>query len=240
MDYKDYLKRKKLSKNTKEAYLSDIRAFELYLDNKGIDDTDKSDIIKYIISLREENYSESSIARKVAALKSYFYYAINLGLISRDPTFEIESPKVSRNRDIKTLSEAEINVLMEKPTLLYGNKLKGLRDTLLFELLYRTGINITELLNKKIEDINTDIGYINYNDKYLKLDIEIIEIAVSYINIISKKYPKNIFLFINLNGQQLTRQGVWKIFNYYSKKLEFDDNISPQTLLNTHNIKFRR
>lgn len=240
MGYEDYLKRNNFSENTRYAYLKDLEIFEEYLNGKKLNETDRSDIIRYIIDLRENNYSESSIARKVAALKSYFYFAINMGLVPRDPTFEVDSPKLNKNKDIKTLTDIEVNDLINKPMELYGEKIKGLRDMLLFTLIYETGINISDILNIKISDVNIEIGYLNYKNEYLKLSEVVLNLNKKYFKLINEKYPKNNYLFINMNGEQLTRQGLWKVFNFYSKKLNFEKNISPQVLLNTHYSKYNR
>lgn len=232
MDYKSYLERN-FSSNTIEAYIRDKYLFEKFLGLKKINEVNKSDILKYIIHLRERGYSENSITRKIASLRNYFYFALNIGEIKVDPTFDMELPKIKYNRPKNRLDEDIIRRMIEIPLELYGENLKGLRDRFLLELIYETGINISDILEKEITDLNIEIGYIIDNDEYIKLNKDLIYYGKKYKELLIEKFPENIFLFVNLQGNILTRQGLWKIFKNYSNEIDIELNIKPQEFLNS-------
>lgn len=234
MNYKEYLERKAFSDNTKEAYLKDKILFEEFLGEKTIAETERADVIKYMIFLQRKNYSESSIARKIASLKNYFYYALNMDIVKRDPTFDIDIPKVTRIKKEDPLAIEVIDEFIELPLKIHGSSLKGKRDYLIFSLLFLTGINSTDLLEKEISDIDLELGYFLCKKEYVELDKNILNESKEYIALLRDKYPENNYLFVNMYGNKLTRQGLWKIFKSYSKEMDRGYSITSQTLINNH------
>lgn len=229
MDYIDYLYSKKFTTNTINSYLYDLGLFEEFLGDRDINDTEKSDILKYMVYLSNKDYSEKSIARKVTALKSYFYYAMNMGLVERDPTFQVSTPRIEQNFNKEIYSLKELELFINYPLENGDRNIKSMRDFLIFNILFYTGINLTDLLTKKIEDLDMSLGFIVHKDRYIFLNEDILITCRDYVALLIEKYPENIFLFVNMRGEQLTRQGAWKIFHHYSKLA--DIKVGAQNLI---------
>ncbi len=235
--FKSYLEnKKKCSKNTLEAYLRDVNQFILYCSQNGaksIETVNKDYITKYIEYVTFIGKSDSTKVRIIASLHSYFNFLLIQGVINNDPTKDIKGPKTSRKIP-EVLDSKEILLLLAQPD---GTDYKSIRDRAMLELLYATGIKVSELIELKISDINSQIGIIHmHNSKHERI-IPIYPAAnkhlTEYCNISRPALVQNSeeeHLFTNMNGQPLSRQGFWKIIKYYADKAGIKKDITPHTL----------
>jgi integrase/recombinase XerD len=157
----------------------------------------------------------------------------NEKLVNSNPSTHIEAPKVKRKLP-EVITITEIDVLLNQPDL---NDLKGIRDKAMLEILYATGIRVSELTNLKLEDVNLTLGYIKCcssdRQRIIPLGSQAIHSIKTYIDkvrMIMLKEPLEKSLFVNCNGMPMTRQGFWKIIKVYSKKAGICDNITPNIL----------
>lgn len=221
--YKTYLEvDKKFSRNTVDAYLLDINKFfnEMDIDLEGVD---KIKVIDYIILLQEENKSNSTISRAIASLRSFFNFCQNQGLLKENPTLDLTTPKVSR-KQLEFLSQEEVESLLNLPK---SKDLKALRDKALLEVLYSTGIRVSELISLRREDLEGE--WIVLEDRKIFIGENIRYMIEEYLLLRDKKHIKE-ELFTNNRGNKLTRQGVWKIVKHYGDMLGLNKAITPQVL----------
>ncbi len=244
-NYINKLRSKKLSENTINSYISDIKAFVSYIETEYTAfylEVKKTQVLTYLVDLQKKGKSSSTIARNISSLKNFYDFLREERIIIENPIQNIHSPRQIKKAPM-TLSEAEIIKLMNLPDT---NTFKGSRDSAMLELLYSSGIKVTELINIKLDDIifNASIILIGKNgeDKSLTTKsraVPIGKIALNAINDYISKFRVNKckedfnYLFINSSGEALTRQGVWKILKYYERKLEINHELSPQVLRNS-------
>ncbi len=242
-DFLEYLRTEKgYSDNTTAAYKNDLSQFYQYLrQNTGRDLTSwrqvgAETVEDYVDQMTaSSSYAPSSIARKVAALKSFFHHLESKKRIDEDPTADIDSPKVEK-RLPKTLSSADVESLLAAPQ--EGNSPKHLRDTALLHLLYATGMRVTELVSLRLEDINLEAGELECPGKdgqrrILPFDEETRQILTEYLEHGRPYLAKNEHehaLFLNHRGQQLTRQGLWLIIKAYARQADLSEAVTPHTL----------
>ena len=235
--FKAYLQNtKKCSKNTLDAYLRDVNQFILYCSQNGaknIEKVSQTYIIKYIEYLTFIGKSDATKTRIVASLHSYFNFLLSEGVISIDPTKDVKGPKnVRKMPDI--LDSKEIMNLLSQPN---GNDYKSIRDRAMLEVLYATGIKVSELIELSISDINLQIGIIHmHNSKHERI-IPLYPAAnkhlAEYCAIARPALIQNTneeHLFTNMNRQPMSRQGFWKIIKQYADKAGIKKDIAPHTL----------
>lgn len=235
--YEKYLRQRNLSENTIKSYILDIERFQDYLRDEyglGPDETKKAHILTYLVRLQKTGKSSSTIARTISALKSYFNFLKNDKVIKDNPALSIHSPKQIKKKPA-VLTEEEINNLMLVPD---KNKFKGIRDLAMLELMYSSGIKVSELINLKIKDANLQAGIISIEgdkERIIPLSQPAKEALVTYLNNFrSLKFNNdNDYLFVNVSGEPISRQGIWKILKAYQKKLDLDIDLSPQILRNS-------
>jgi integrase/recombinase XerD len=234
-DFIDDLKNeKKLSANTLESYNRDVKQFLHYLDLNEMDfkNVKKSHIISYVFFLQNEGKATSSISRSLASIRAFYHVQLKNRVIVYDPTINLESPKIEKKTP-STLTVAEMERVLSSPST---EEPKGIRDKAMLEILYATGIRVTELINLNTEDINLDLGYVKcLGNKERIVPIGKIAIAAleNYINNYREKFTKSKMensLFLNFHGQRMTRQGFWKIIKYYATQLGIEKEITPYTL----------
>jgi len=229
-------KEKKLSKNTLESYKRDISQYLEYLNNTGILDislTNKTTVITYLLNLQKNGKATSTISRNLASIRSFYKFMLLNKLIEVDPTINLETPKIER-RAPNTLTLQEVDTLLTQPL---EDTNKGSRDKAMLELLYATGIRVTELISLNVEDINLDLGFIICNSGSKERVIPIGSVAlnslIKYINDHRLNFIKNQneqSLFLNYYGNRLTRQGFWKIIKAYTEQAKIGKTITPHTL----------
>jgi integrase/recombinase XerD len=230
------------SGNTVSAYKNDLQQFDSYI--TGIAGNGKARewellerglILEYLVALKKKNYAEATVARKVAAIKSFFQYMQAEGLIRRNPAESLESPRVGRSLP-KPLSVTEVDELLEQP--MKRNTPEARRDRAMLELLYATGLRVTELVSLDVEDINMSGPYVRCMGKGSKeRTIPIHEQAAAavaeYLNdgrAALVKNRKESAMFVNRRGERLTRQGFWLILKQYAKQANIATPVTPHTL----------
>ena len=237
VQYESYLKKEKsLSSNTLECYMRDIRQYEDYMNSIGIDDislVNKSHIQSYLNKKEEEGTSPSTILRKLSSIRSYYKFLVQKNKIFQDPTEYLEGPKNQR-KPPSILTINEINKLMDQPQ---GDNPKAIRDKAMLELLYGTGIKVSELINLNIEDVDSKNGKIRCSSSNKERIVKVNNRALTFLKLYIKEARNQLIrnknekaLFVNLHGKRMTRQGFWKIVKFYTEKAEINKDITPHTL----------
>jgi integrase/recombinase XerD len=233
----DLVERRSVSQNTTSAYRTDLYQFRAFLTERGIAsclDVSHSGMLAFMLYLRERQYSNSTVARRTAAVKSFYSFLVAQKLLLSDPTEQIDSPKVDRDLP-KSLSPAQVDDLLELP--LREPTPERLRDKAMLELLYATGMRVSELVALNLRDRSErQIRCIGKGGKERKLPIEgsaqtaleeYLDIARGQLSRTSDE--KTDALFLNHRGKRLTRQGFWLILKNYAAELGLHD-LTPHTL----------
>jgi integrase/recombinase XerD len=230
------------SNNTIAAYRNDLTQFgEHMLDEAGSDEVDwgevnKEAIINYILDLKDREYASSTVARKVAAIKSFFHFLASEDIVADDPTATLDSPKVKKRLPV-TLSYEEVNRLLAAPG--GSDTTKTLRDRALLELLYATGMRVTEIVSLDLEDINLASATVRVTrgkggkERIIPIHARAVEALDAYLNKARLQLLKDASeraLFLNHRGERLTRQGLWLIIKYYVREAGIAGEVTPHTL----------
>ena len=231
----------KYSSNTTAAYRNDLNQFMSFVNNgqyasvNSWMDITPEIVDKYVDYMREQPYASSSVARKVAAVKSFFNYLYANNLVKENPTTNVDSPKVKK-RLPKTLSSEDVEKLLSAP--MQKRTPKNLRDMALLNMLYSTGMRVTEVVSLQLDDVNMDemVLYCATKDEQMRelpFDDTTKTILDAYLNDGRPYLVKNkaeTGLFLNHRGQQLTRQGLWLIIKAYAKQANLSTDVTPHTL----------
>ncbi|MDP2728383.1 MAG: site-specific tyrosine recombinase, partial [Dehalococcoidia bacterium] len=185
--------------------------------------------------LKERQYAPATLARKVAAVKSFFRFLSAEGILDRDPTEEIDSPKVDKPLP-KYLTVDEVNTLLEQPAK--DRSPEGLRDRAMLELLYATGMRVSELVGLNVDDIDLGEGFVRClgkgsKERLIPLHPEAGEIVLTYLEDGRPHLVTNsaqLALFLNRRGERLTRQGLWLILKGYASKAKISSEVTPHVL----------
>ncbi len=226
-----------LAQNTLESYGRDLRQFQTYLQNSQLDflrNSNRDTILSYLNSLQVKGRAVSTISRNLAAIKSFYQYLVRERHLEKDPAVNLESPKLEKKLP-RILSIGEVEELLKQPNTFQPT---GLRDKAMLELLYATGIRVSELISLNISDVNLDMGYIKCYGKGAKERIVPLgSIAAKCVQeYIGKGRTKLVrtyeesSLFVNHHGNRLTRQGFWKIIKKYAMEARITKEITPHTL----------
>lgn len=232
--FKSYLVNiKSVSRNTLQSYLRDINHFLEYLNlysSKKFNEIITKDIETYINYLETLGKSSSTITRGVASIRCYYQYLILNGFAEFNPAKDIKRKK-EQAKQPSYLTEAEISTLLNQPDVTTP---KGYRDKAMLELLYATGIKVSELINLDIKDINLKSGLLicrsAKSNRVVPVYKEALNLVYNYIHKVRKAFSSEITgqaLFLNVNGDRLTRQGFWKILKKYAKSAQIDKDITP-------------
>ena len=227
---------KKVSKNTLESYLRDLSQFFDYADSNDIKSADAVDndfVKQYIIHLQKSGKSYSTQTRALASLRCYYSFLSSMKIVKQSPIYDIKLSKPEKKFP-EILTNKEIELLLAQPDC---SDLKGCRDKAMLEILYATGIRVTELINVSVHDVNLQIGILHLHTDHSERIIPMYPDAVKAISYYCTKardivvYDSNVTeLFTNMNGQQMTRQGFWKIIKQYTKQANIKKDITPHTL----------
>jgi integrase/recombinase XerD len=230
------------STNTVAAYRNDLHQFDSFVTGvagnghrRDWEALDRAVITEYLLALKNKNYAEATVARKVAALKSFFQYLQAEGLIRRNPAENLESPRVGRSLP-KPLSVTEIDELLEQP--LKRNTPEARRDRAMLELLYATGLRVSELVSLDVTDVNMSGPYVRCvgkgsKERTIPIHDQAAAAVTSYLDdgravlVKSRNEPA---LFVNRRGERLTRQGFWLILKQYAKEANIATPVTPHTL----------
>ena len=226
-----------LAANTIEAYTRDLRQFTVYLNGVGISGADQVNaktIVDYLKALQQMEMGPSSISRKLAAIKSFFHYVTRERLMRIDPSVTIDSPKLPQ-RLPKVLSSAEITRLLEQPGSVAP---PGLRDRAMLELLYATGVRVSELVSLTLQDLNLEMGYIRCfgkgaKERIVPLGGKARSVLSAYLDrgrphIVKRAAEET--LFLNQKGHKMTRQGFWLIIRAAAKRAGIEKTVTPHML----------
>ena len=227
---------KKSSKNTILSYQRDLRKFFAYLGDAGITDIKKvnnTSLNSYILYMERENFAPSTVSRNIATLKAFFNYLFKQGILEHDPAERLKAPKVEKKIP-GILTVEEVTLLLSQPS---GNSNKEIRDKAMLELLYATGIRVSELISLTLDDLNMTSGYIRVQEGSRERVIPFGSVAKQAL----KNYLSNAragmiasddenVLFTNCSGQPMSRQGFWKVLKQYAKRAGIEEDITPHTL----------
>lgn len=234
-EYINYIKdKKKLSNNTVSSYYIDIKKYIHYLNsiNLKLNNVVENDIIGYIINLEKENVSVATVSRMISSIKSFHDYLFLNHITNNNPAKAIKKPKIEK-QEVDILTEEEIEALLNFPKL---DTPKLIRDKAIFEVLYGTGIKVSELVDMDIDNVDLKLDYIYCNISKNKRVIPLSDITKIYLEKYIKEarldltdeYEKA--LFVNSSGQRFTRQGLWKIIKKYANIANISKNINPSML----------
>lgn len=237
----EYLKfiqlEKGLSENTIGAYRRDLKKYQDYLEEEKInhiDFIDRQTIQVCLGDLHDKGASAKSIARFISTIRSFHQFALREKYAAKDPTVLIETPKYER-RLPDVLEVDEVIRLLETPDMSKNN---GYRDRTMLELLYATGMRVTELINLKVEDVNLIMGFVRVfgkgnKERIVPLGETIIDILETYIETVRPQLLKKTVtdnLFLNMHGKPLSRQAIWKMIKQNGVKAEIFKTLTPHTL----------
>ncbi len=224
------------SRNTIQSYRRDVSQYIDYLNLNGITDitrTTKTTVLTYLLKLQKDGKATSTVSRTLASLRSFYSYVNESGYHMADPTNNLEAPKVEKKLP-RILTPHEVELLLDQPD---SSDIKGKRDKAMLELLYATGIRVSELINLEVNDVNTGLGFIKCIGTKKERVVPMGNIARAalddYILHSRGEMLKNSTehaLFVNCNGTKLSRQGFWKIIKQYQKQADIAVDITPHTL----------
>ncbi|MCD6353612.1 MAG: site-specific tyrosine recombinase XerD [Proteobacteria bacterium] len=228
---------KGLSNNTVVSYSRDIRKFIDFLGKNEISDLSRITnvhIVSFLVELRSQGLSSRTTGRNLSAVRMFFRFLVRENFLKTDPTINIESPKI-RPHLPSVLSISEVDSFLSQPDI---TTLKGLRNKAMLELLYATGIRVSELVGLKINSLNQEAGYlISFGKGSKERIIPIGDTARHYLKeYLTTARPKFLkgsmsdFLFVNVSRGKLSRQGFWKIVKRYALKAGINKKLSPHTI----------
>lgn len=226
-----------LALNTLESYGRDLRQYSQYLEQdeeNTLDFATRSTIAEYLLHLQSQGKAAATIARRLAALKAFYQFLVREKYLEKDPTASLESPRLEK-RLPKVLTIKQVELLLAQPN---GSSSAGLRDRAMLELLYATGIRVSELVCLDIEDVSLDMGYIRClgkgsKERIVPLGSMAVRGLKDYLEngrgrLVRDREEKA--LYVNHHGRRLTRQGFWKIVKKYADDAKIDAEITPHTL----------
>ena len=224
------------SLNTVESYKRDVTQYISYLDGTGVTDissTTKTTVLSYLLYLQKEGRASSTVSRTLASLRSYYLFMMQNGVVKSNPTSNLEAPHVEKKIP-KILSGEEVELLLEQPKNCDN---KGIRDKAMLELLYATGIRVSELINLDVSDVNVPMSFVRCKggkkERIIPMGHQAKDALENYINNVRKYMVKDeneTALFVNCSGARLSRQGFWKLIKYYQHIPGIETDITPHTL----------
>lgn len=227
---------KKSSANTLASYMRDVRQLEGYLsshDLPGLAEAGEDDLLSYTHWLKAAGKSAATVSRCIASLKCFYNFLLSEGEIDELPTGKLVSEKAEHKLP-QILTSKEVELLLEQPEC---TDMKGYRDRAMLELLYATGIRVSELIGLNVSDLNLAAGVIRCTSKGKERMIPLYPAAIKalneYVEFIRPQMiavPEEQALFVNVNGERMSRQGFWKIIKSYQAKAHIEKTITPHTL----------
>lgn len=229
-----YLKEvKRSSDNTVASYRRDLNKLDSYLDSNKITvkNVNSTTLNTYILKLEKEGMSSATVSRNVASIRSFFNFLLNRGIVSSNPTESIKPPKVEKKAP-ETLSIEEVTLLLDQPV---GESNKEIRDKAMLELLYATGMRVTELISIKYQDVDMSMNFVqcvdNGKSRIIPFENAAKNALTKYmINVRPAMCGDSEYLFTNCKGEQMTRQGFWKIIKLYANRAGIDKDITPHMI----------
>ena len=235
--FAEYLEAEKhASENTRVSYQRDLMQMAAFLEGMGIRELSRvtrTALNSYVLMLEKEGKAASTVSRNLASMKAFFGYEFKRGRIRKDPSESIHAPRIEKKAPV-ILTVEEVARLLAQPS---GDSAKEIRDKAMLELLYATGIRVSELINLKVEDINLAVGFITCRDEHKERMIPFGKVAkqamLNYMEngrVSLLKGQESEWLFTNCSGRPMSRQGFWKIIKFYGEKAGIQADITPHTL----------
>ncbi len=236
-DYVDYLHNvKRVSHNTEVSYKQDLKMAAVYLEGMDVKDpldATATNLNSYMLFLEKEGFSPATVSRKVAALRSFYRYLLEEQQISKDPTVKLKPPKVEKKAP-SILTVDEVDKLLSRPDT---TTMKGLRDRAMLELLYATGIRVSELINLQLSDVDIKRSFVICREKNKERWIpfgektkQALSLYLKHARNVLLKGNENEYLFTNCSGKPMSRQGFWKVLKGYAADIGITGEITPHTL----------
>ena len=227
---------KKTSTNTELSYKRDLSKMVRFMEARGITDANDvkpADLESYISDLNENGFKAATVSRNIASIKAFYGYAVKELGVKEDPSAGLKSPKIEKKMP-EILTMEEVVRLLEQPK---GDTPKEIRDKAMLELLYATGIRVSELIGLELSDVNLQMNYILCRDaskeRVIPFGNEARHALIRYLESsrsIMVEDASSPILFANCSGQKMSRQGFWKLIKYYAKKAGITSDITPHTL----------
>ena len=235
--YENYLtKVKQASANTIASYMRDIRQFDLWLRQsagKEVVDAEQVNISEFFVYLQEDGRSSASISRMLASLKNFYVYLVSSGFLEKSPVTDIRVERGQKKLP-QILTGREIELLLAQPVCVDA---KGFRDKAMLEVMYATGIRVSELIDLDIDDVNLELGVIKCNSSKKSRAIPLYPAALRALSVYVREVrgsliatPDESALFVNVSGSRMSRQGFWKILKHYQETAKIEKEITPHTL----------
>lgn len=235
-DYESYLTtEKKASANTVSSYVRDVHQFELAMEERDVSllEVLPRDIEDYTQGLTRRGKSAATVTRSLASIKSFYNCLLSRGLVENNPVRNVTTAKVERKLP-QILTSREVELFLEQPDC---TDPKGCRDRAMLELLYATGIRVTELVDLDVKDLNLYSGVLHCRSKGKERVIPLYTTAIraltEYLSNVRPQLisrPQESALFVNMNGERMSRQGFWKLIKFYQEKAGIQKDITPHTL----------
>jgi integrase/recombinase XerD len=223
-----------LSINTRQAYVRDLELFSKWI-KKSTNQVLRKDVINYISFLKKERYAPASLARKLAALKAFFRFMTNEGYLEIDPAEGVEAGNKARLLP-KVLNIAEVDKLLAAPDI---NTEEGFRDRTMLEVLYATGMRVSELINLQLSNVNLSMKYViafgkGAKERIIPLGHYAVNYVEKYLNVVRPKLMKENVkddrMFLTVRGRAMTRQRFWQIIKEYGEKAGIKKALTPHIL----------
>lgn len=227
---------KKMSENTSLSYQRDLRKLQSFLAEAGVCDVaavSGTNLNSYVLYLEKQQLAPATISRNIASIKAFYHFLFKEKMVEEDIADGMKAPKVEKKMP-EVMSVVEVDRLLNQP---FGENPKEVRDKAMLELLYATGIRVSELIALKMSDINLQMGFIicrdtnrervvPFGNQARKAVIDYLETARSAL----LKSGSEEVLFVNCSGNAMSRQGFWKLVKHYAKKAGIEEEITPHTL----------
>lgn len=227
-----------LAVNTLEAYERDISMYIDYLHDDGLrdlNDSTKAHITAYLLHLRKQGRASSTLSRTMVSIRSFYQFLVRERMLTHDPSLHMETPKIEK-RLPKALSMEEVDRLLQCPDVTHA---RGLRDKAMLEVLYATGMRVTELVSLNVSSVSLALGFVRVIGKGAKeriiplgsLAIDCLDqyLQTAHSELLKPNSDRDV-LFLNQLGTRLTRQGFWKIIKHYARAANISKELSPHTL----------
>jgi len=235
--FEDYLKNEKnASANTLSSYMRDIRQLAEYLETQTTTDivsATEEDLEEYIQHLRDSGKSIATVSRNIASIKNLYSYLGIHQIVKQSPATKLTTEKNVQKLP-QILTSQEVNLLLDQPKCIDA---KGYRDKAMLELLYATGMRVTELIDLDVSDVNLTAAVVRCHGRNKERFVPVYPAAVKalddYIHLVRPQMiadPADPTLFVNIGGERMSRQGFWKIIKHYQKKANIKKDITPHTL----------
>jgi integrase/recombinase XerD len=240
-EFNEYLRvTKKLADCSAEAYARDVGEFAAFLLERAVvlARAGRADVAAYLLHLKHGGRSASTVNRKMASIRAFYRFMLSAGHCAENPADEMKSPRIAK-KDIEYLTLEEVEKLLAQP----NNSIKGVRDRAILELLYATGLRVSETIEANTEHVNLRMGFVTCTGEHGKARIIPLgrparAALEEYIfdgraKLLRGRMDKDKALFLNYSGGRMTRQGMWKLIREYAVAAGIESKITPQILRNS-------